>query len=233
MIETKHIQITSGRGPAECHWVTAKVLKHFLVEARAQNFNAEVLHREEGSENSTLVSAIIQLEGKALDLFLEQWVGTIQWIGKSQYRKFHKRKNWFIGVNLLNLSNTNYTIKDSELRFETSRASGAGGQHVNKVETAVRVVHIPTGISTTCSESRSQHQNRKKAKEKLIQLLKIKQLEQHKKDIATGWQNHNELQRGNPVKVFHGSDFKLKPKSKSYKSKRNQLKSDLKNQLKA
>ncbi len=207
------------------------MLKYILQDARNNGFTAEVLHREEAQENGTLFSAVIKLEGKGLDGFLSGWIGTIQWVGQSQYRKFHKRKNWFVGVKELKINAQQFNLKEKDLKFETCRSSGAGGQHVNKVETAVRVTHLPTGISTTCSVSRSQHHNRKVAKEKLAELLQIKQLEQQKKDAANNWQNHNQLQRGNPVKVFHGSDFKTKTKDKSYKNKRSQLKNDLRNRL--
>ncbi len=232
MKNTKYIQITSGRGPVECTWVVAQVLKIMLQQARDIGFKAQVIHKVKGTENGTLVSVVVELRGIAPENFIQQWEGTVQWIGKSQYRKNHKRKNWFVGVNEINLPATLLQLNDSDLHYQTARSSGAGGQHVNKVETAVRLTHLPSGLSVTCSETRSQHQNRKYAKEKLQKLLQVHQLEISKKELNENWQNHNELKRGNPIKVFRGSDFKSKKQSKTYKTQRNQLKKELKNELK-
>jgi len=90
----KILQITAGRGPAECCWVVAQVLKFLLEDARKNGILCTTLHREKGIENGTLFSASIMLEGEKLDGFVKEWLGTVQWIGQSQFRKFHKRKNW-------------------------------------------------------------------------------------------------------------------------------------------
>ena len=89
-----------------------------------------------------------------------------------------------------------------EIEYETLRASGPGGQHVNKTESAVRATHIPTGISVLASDRRSQQQNKKLARERL--LMKVAMLRQsncEKRDY-NNWNNHNMVQRGNPIKVF-------------------------------
>ena len=227
IMKTKILQLTSGRGPSECCWVVAKVLKKMLTEAKQLGLETEVLHRIKGAKNGTLVSAVLEISGNEVRKFISDWVGIIQWVGRSSYRKLHKRKNWFIGVNLLEFSSAKYEMKPTDLKFETCRSSGAGGQHVNKVESSVKLTHLPTGISTTCSVSRSQYQNKKKAKEKLSKLLQIKALEQRQIEASTYWQAHNKLRRGNPIKIFHGTDFKSSKKKKSYRSKRQQLKNDL------
>lgn len=69
----KIIQITSGRGPLECQWVVAKILKVFLEEAKQNKIEYEILHREKGDENLTLKSISILLKGKEPDLFLKGW----------------------------------------------------------------------------------------------------------------------------------------------------------------
>ena len=117
---------------------------------------------------------------------------------------------------------------EKDFKYETLRSGGPGGQHVNKVSTAVRATHLPTGISVLASEGRSQVFNKKMAKARLINLLKAKQLLEKRKAAKKQWRNHYELERGNPVRVFRGSDFKSQFVSKSYKSQRQKAKLDLK-----
>ncbi len=200
-MEKIYIQITSGRGPAECCRVVARVLEMILKEARQSGIYAEVIEREEGDINKTLLSAIIFLAGENLRTFADSWEGTILWIAQSPYRKFHKRKNWFIGVQTLPTPDKN-EWNENDLRFQTLKASGPGGQHVNKTESAVRVTHIPSGVSVTASENRSQIQNKKQAIERLK--IKIAAYEQERLLTFTqeNWQNHNELERGNPIRTI-------------------------------
>ncbi|MEM8567146.1 MAG: peptide chain release factor H [Bacteroidota bacterium] len=220
------IQITSGRGPAECCWVVARVLKEFLREATHAGLSYEIIHREPGDENGTLKTASIRLEGNEIDSFLKTWLGTILWIGQSTFRKFHKRKNWFIGVNKLDSNEVNGKLLDADIRYEFTRAGGPGGQHVNKVSTAVRATHVPSGESVFVSQGRSQLQNKKEAKRRLLGKLEENQLLITKERVKAEWENHNQLNRGNPVRIFKGSDFKPNHHNKKYKSNRKKLKQD-------
>lgn len=222
------IQITSGRGPAECTWVVAQVLKKVLEEANELQVKATVLQREAGSENGTVETTIIQIEGKKANEFVTSWLGTIQWIGKSTFRKFHQRKNWFIGIFEIEQSNeTKFHEKD--VQYQAMRSSGAGGQHVNKVSSAIRATHIPTGIAVVAMDSRSQHQNKKLATERLKQKIEANNLNQFKNQEQNTWTNQMQIERGNPVRVFQGSDFKKQKVAKSYKKERLKFKNELRN----
>lgn len=224
----KIIQITSGRGPAECTWVVAQVLKKVLEEANELQVKATVLQREAGSENGTVETAIIQLEGKKANEFVTSWLGTIQWIGKSTFRKFHQRKNWFIGIfEIEQSSETKFHEKD--VQYQAMRSSGAGGQHVNKVSSAIRATHIPTGIAVVAMDSRSQHQNKKLATERLKQKIEANNLNQFKNQEQNTWTNQMQIERGNPIRVFQGSDFKKQKVAKNYKKERLKFKNELRN----
>jgi peptide chain release factor len=224
----KLIQITSGRGPLECQWVVAKVLKAFLEEAKHNKIDYEIIHRENGDENLTLRSVTILLKSKNVNEFLKNWLGSICWIGKSTFRKLHKRSNWFIGIfELEGLEKINFNEKD--IQFQTTRSQGSGGQNVNKVNTAVRATHIPTGQSVFVQDTRSQLENKKLS----IQRLKEKVLEQNiiqlQKIMQETWNNHLQVQRGNPIRTYSGTDFKKNYQERSFKKERNKLKNELKN----
>ncbi|MCD0467487.1 peptide chain release factor H [Flavobacterium sp. ENC] len=219
----KIIQITSGRGPAECSWVVAQVLKTFIEEAKENNIKTTMLQRETGIENGTVETATILLESDTLDPFMNSWIGTIQWIGQSQFRKFHKRKNWFIGIFEIEKSAAT-EISEKDIHYQAMRSSGAGGQHVNKVSSAVRATHFPTGISVVSMDLRSQHQNKKLATERLLQKFKEETVKQFKAEFQAQWMNQLQIQRGNPVRIFQGSDFKKQKQEKKYKQERQKLK---------
>ncbi|MCD7973400.1 MAG: hypothetical protein LUG18_12190 [Candidatus Azobacteroides sp.] len=110
-------------------------------------------------------------------------------------------KNWFIGINHLSVPEEG-NIREKDFRYQTSRSSGPGGQHVNKTESAVRVTHIPSGISVTASEDRSQFRNKKTAFMRILLKLATWEKEQAAQVFQQNWQNHNELERGNPVKTI-------------------------------
>ncbi|MBU4538938.1 MAG: peptide chain release factor H [Weeksellaceae bacterium] len=224
----KIIQITSGRGPLECQWVVAKVLKIFLEDAKNNKIDYEIIHRENGDENLTLKSATLLLKGKEVNGFLETWLGSILWVGKSTFRKLHKRSNWFIGIfELEGLEKTEFSEK--QIQFQTARSQGSGGQNVNKVETAVRATDLKTGQSVFVQDSRSQLENKKlsviRLKEKVM-ALHIQQLERRMQET---WNNHLNVQRGNPIRTFSGTDFKKNHQDTSFKKDRNRLKNELKN----
>lgn len=201
-MEKVYMQITSGRGPAECCRVVALVVEKVLKQAAAKGINAEIVERETGPMNRTLLSAVIALQGgEDCGVLIKQWEGTVQWIAQSPYRIYHKRKNWFIGVQTFTLSES-HEATEAEIRYETLRASGPGGQHVNKTESAVRAVHIPTGMSVVASDQRSQWQNKKLATERLFLKLASWNIEQAMMRAQVNWSNHNSLQRGNPIQII-------------------------------
>ncbi|WP_298779029.1 peptide chain release factor H [uncultured Polaribacter sp.] len=230
-METKIIQFTAAKGPAECAWVVAKVLKLFLKELINNKIAYQIIHKENGIENGTVQSVSLEIKGKQLPVFLNDWLGSIQWIGTSIFRKYNKRKNWFIGCYELHQFQQK-NIHENEIQFQAIRSSGAGGQHVNKVSSAIRAKHIPTGTQVLVMDSRSQHQNKKIAIERLKEKIRVHNTNQLKISVKNEWENHLSLERGNPVRIFTGSDFKQKKKEKFFKATRNQLKNDLRKQIK-
>jgi peptide chain release factor len=162
-----------------------------------------------GIHSKTFKSVLIALEGEDLSTFIRSFEGTVQWIGKSMFRPNNKRKNWFVGVSAFLPPDTHHWL-ENEFKIETMRASGPGGQHVNKTETAVRITHMSSGIQAIAQEERSQHLNRKLAMSRLNRLIRKKENESISESRNSRWNHHNRLERGNPVRVFEGQDFRSK-----------------------
>lgn len=203
-METKLIQITSGKGPAECERVAFLVFEKIKKEAAAHILNIELIDFVPGRFDNTCLSVLFKVKGKDTHRFCKAWEGTVQWIAQSPYRKFHKRKNWFVGVMNYDLPE-DLPWHEKDVSYQTLRASGPGGQNVNKVESAVRATHLPSGISVIASDERSQLMNKKMAEVRLkSKLLSIK-MAQTLRQTQDRWMEHNLLQRGNAIKSFTGS----------------------------
>lgn len=224
------LHITSARGPAECELAVAKTLAELMNSCKQSGYETLVLNRVLGQENGTLQSALVEIKGVNCRQTLKPWIGTIQWIQKSPYRPNHGRKNWFVGVFELKEATVN-EFAESDCKIQTMRSSGAGGQHVNKVSSAVRLTHTPTGVSVLVQDSRSQLQNRKIAFERIQEKLTYAFQKEMTLVAAEKWMQQVELQRGSPVKVFTGLNFKPKKAVKSFKKNRQELKQQLRKDL--
>jgi peptide chain release factor len=150
-------------------------------------------------------SAIAIIEGAGAEAFVTTWIGSILWVARSPLRPHHKRKNWFIGVFKLEGPPPELIpLKLADVRFETLRAGGPGGQHQNKTESAVRAVHAPTGLVVVAREDRSQHRNKAIALERLALLVKVAGQLAEIADREKVQSGHALLERGRPVRTFKG-----------------------------
>ena len=203
-MEKEYIQITSGRGPVECCRVVVLVMNKIVEQAKSKGYDVEVLEHEDGSNDGCMFSVTLVVEGENILPLKDEWEGSVLWVAqKNPFRPWHRRKNWFVGVHFFKPLQAG-SINESDITYETLRSSGPGGQNVNKVETAVRAIHAPSGTAVLASDMRSQLQNKKLARERLIMKLSAIEEEKQMQQMHEIWMNHNSLERGNPVKKFKG-----------------------------
>lgn len=195
------IQFSAGRGPIECSWAVWEIYTRFCECAIKHGIDITTIEMEADSSRNTYKSIIVSLTGDSASSFSTEWVGTVQFTAQSPFRPEHRRKNWFISVNRIPLVDKE-VFSAQDIRFETMRSSGAGGQHVNKTESCVRATHIPTNTVVVIGAHRSQHQNKALAIAILMDRLRDAELRKYQQQEKQTWQNHNELIRGNSVKKF-------------------------------
>ncbi|GLU31494.1 peptide chain release factor 2 [Trinickia caryophylli] len=190
------LDIQAGAGGTEaCDWA-AMLLRQYLRYCERKGFKAEVLEESEG-DVAGIKNATIKVEGEYAYGFLRTETGIHRLVRKSPFDSSGGRHTSFSSVFVYPEvdDSIEVDINPADLRIDTYRASGAGGQHINKTDSAVRITHIPTGIVVQCQNDRSQHRNRAEAmamlKSRLYEAeLRKRQAEQDKLESSktdVGW----------------------------------------------
>jgi peptide chain release factor len=198
------LQLSSGQGPEECARAVALATKTLVKVCEKSGIKINIVENEPGSSNGTFKSVLIELDGNNAAALANGWSGVMQWICQSPFRPKHKRKNWFFSGQVFEINETKFT---HDIRYQTCRSSGAGGQHVNTTDSAVQATHLNSGLSVRVESERSQHANKRLAKALIMKKLAEQENEKLSQQDRERWSQHWDLERGNPKRVFKGTKF--------------------------
>ena len=198
------LAITAGAGGTEATDWAEMLLRMYLRWAQRHKFGTEILDQLEGEE-AGLKSVTVAIDGRYGYGNLRAERGVHRLVRISPYDSQKRRHTTFALVEVLPEVADDTEVGDipeDELKIETFRSQGAGGQHVNKTDSAVRLTHIPTGITAQSQNERSQHQNRDYAMKILKARLLERNLEEREKELAAIRGEHVEAGWGNQIRSY-------------------------------
>lgn len=230
------LNINSGAGGTEADDWASMLLRMYLMWADKEGYKTRELYYRDG-DVAGIKSVSIEIDGEYAYGNLKSENGVHRLVRPSPFNAKNKRQTSFASVFVYPLIDDSITVEinTADLSWDTFRSSGAGGQHVNKTESAVRVKHEPTGIVVECQEERSQHQNREKAltllKSRIYELEVRKRQEERDALEAT----KKRVEWGSQIRSYVLDDRRIKDHRTGYETSdiRSVLDGNINNFLKA
>ena len=198
-----YVEVHAGAGGTESQDWASMLLRMYTRWAERHGYKIEWLEETEG-EAAGIKSATLQIKGRNAFGWLKTEDGVHRLVRISPFDANARRHTSFASVNIYPVVDDRITIdiKESDVRVDTMRAGGAGGKHVNKTESAVRLTHIPTNIAVVCQNDRSQHRNRAQAWQMLRARLYERELKRREKKAAAEQAAKTDIGWGHQIRSY-------------------------------
>lgn len=197
------LEVNSGAGGTEaCDWA-AMLLRMYVRWAERRGFKVSFMEQSDGEE-AGIKSATIRIEGFQAYGWLKTENGVHRLVRISPFDSGARRHTSFASVSISPVieDDVDIEVEDKDIRVDTYRSSGAGGQHVNTTDSAVRITHIPTGIAVACQSERSQHQNRANAMNMLKARLYEVEMQKREEEKAAAHGEKTDIGWGHQIRSY-------------------------------
>ncbi len=202
-LENAIVTLHSGAGGTEaCDW-TQMLYRMYTRWAEAHGYSVEMLDLLEGDE-AGIKSVTFEVNGENAYGYLKSEMGIHRLVRISPFNANGKRQTSFASCDVMPdiEDDIDIEVRDEDIRIDTYRSSGAGGQHINKTSSAIRITHFPTGIVVTCQNERSQHMNKDKAMQMLKSKLLMLKMEENEEARAEIRGDVSGISWGNQIRSY-------------------------------